>query len=677
MVMGIALLASSLDTQSVHADLDPDGVERVAAATVLIVANVVEVNRGIPVGEHERVPLGSGILVSDDGLILTNSHVIDLGTLEERVADEQNATGIELEIAKALLIYVVDSTEDDPDARYTAEAVLDEPSFDLAVLQIVGDEDGRPLRRAVGTDRTPLPLAPSGEIGVRDLVHIFGYPAFGRASFADFAATTIDVLDSRVRSLERIPGLQIVAFIHIDATVSGGSSGGAVVDEEGRLVGVMAEALGGVAGGSAAVAIPVDRARAVLNAAGWVESSATTAQAPDASATGDAAKTSPLEPTGTTTVTRDSVASGVAVMFGGNAAHTGVQPGPFPQGTPRLKWQVGFEGEQVSSAVAIDGLVFMTSTRAGARQAGILHAIDAETGLERWRFAVDDSIEGTPAVDDGTVYVTTVQGTLHAIDSATGDQLWSYAAAEPGARLAGQPPALQEPTVANATIYVGQDGGTVFALDAASGEEQWRFSTEDPRMVMTSPAVGDGVVYVGDATTGNVYALNADSGDLIWLTPTGGSLLAPPSVYRNAVFVGGAEPVLRALDSSTGASLWNFPTQDGIGGMAAAADGIVYFGSDDGFIYAADAQTGRELWRFAAGSEAWGSPALWGGTVCVGTRDGDIFTLNAKTGQELWQFPVQGGVARGAAAVADGVVFMATNDMEGFGGNLFAIEGTG
>jgi outer membrane protein assembly factor BamB len=110
--------------------------------------------------------------------------------------------------------------------------------------------------------------------------------------------------------------------------------------------------------------------------------------------------------------------------------------------------------------------------------------------------------------------------------------------------------------------------------------------------------------------------------------------------------------------------------------MAAAADGIVYFGSDDGFIYAADAQTGRELWRFAAGSEAWGSPALWGGTVCVGTRDGDIFTLNAKTGQELWQFPVQGGVARGAAAVADGVVFMATNDMEG-GGNLFAIEGTG
>jgi hypothetical protein len=240
----------------------------------------VEVTRGIPTGEHERVPLGSGVLVSDDGLILTNSHVLDLTDLQNENEDEQNATGVDLEIAQEFLIYVVDSTDDDLDPRYSATVALDEPSFDLAVLQIIGDEDGRPLRRSVGDDRIPVPLAPLGGVSIRDPVHIFGYPVFGRASFADIGTTTIDVLDSQVRSLERVPGLRNVLYIHFDAIVSRGSSGGAVVDEEGQLVGVMAEARGGASGGSEAVAIPVDRARAVLVAAGGVEPSPTPAPTP-------------------------------------------------------------------------------------------------------------------------------------------------------------------------------------------------------------------------------------------------------------------------------------------------------------------------------------------------------------------------------------------------------------
>ena len=270
-VVVITLLAGSWAASSARAQLDEERIDQVARSTVLIVALVLEMEDGIPVAERERVPLGSGVLVSDDGLILTNSHVIDMTMLQNDLEDTENAQGIDLEIEDEFVIHVVDSADDDPDPGYSATVVVDRPSLDLAVLKIVGDEDGRLLRRPVGEDRSPVALAPEGEVGIRNPVHIFGYPVFGRASFAGIGATTIDVVDGRVRSLERGAGLGNVRLIHIDATVSGGSSGGSVVNDDGQLIGVVAQALGGATGGSEAIAIPVDRARPVLADAGWVE----------------------------------------------------------------------------------------------------------------------------------------------------------------------------------------------------------------------------------------------------------------------------------------------------------------------------------------------------------------------------------------------------------------------
>ncbi len=262
---------------TVRAQLRSEEEDQVAAATVLLVALVLQLEDGVPTQEYWRVPLGSGVLVSADGLILTNSHVVELTTLRNDVETEENTQGVDLEIEDAFLIYAVDGVDDDPSPQYSAIMAIDRPELDLAVLKIVGNERGLPLRRPVSQDRTPIEFNPSASIDSRELVHIFGYPVFGHDVFASVGATTIDVVDGRVRSLETGPGIGNIQLIHIDATVSSGSSGGAVVDERGHLVGIVTEARGGAAGGSEAVAIPTARARTVLAEAGWVEPTPSTA----------------------------------------------------------------------------------------------------------------------------------------------------------------------------------------------------------------------------------------------------------------------------------------------------------------------------------------------------------------------------------------------------------------
>jgi outer membrane protein assembly factor BamB len=66
------------------------------------------------------------------------------------------------------------------------------------------------------------------------------------------------------------------------------------------------------------------------------------------------------------------------------------------------------------------------------------------------------------------------------------------------------------PAVVNGVVYIGSHDGNVYALDAASGNKIWNYPTSG--MVLSSPAVANGVVYVGGGNVVyalGIYALNA------------------------------------------------------------------------------------------------------------------------------------------------------------------------
>ena len=139
------------------------------------------------------------------------------------------------------------------------------------------------------------------------------------------------------------------------------------------------------------------------------------------------------------------------------------------------------------------------------------------------------------------------------------------------------------PAVAGGVVYVGSDDSNVYALDAATGAKAWSFRTGNS--IFSSPAVADGVVYVG-SEDGNVYALDAATGAKAWSFPTGDVVDTAPAVADGVVYVGSGNNNVYALDAATGAQAWSFPTGAPVTfSSPAVADGVVYVGSNDGKVY--------------------------------------------------------------------------------------------
>jgi len=173
-----------------------------------------------PRPEREQ-SLGSGVIVTSDGMILTNNHVID------------GASDIEVDLS--------DKRE------FKAKLVGTDPKSDVAVLKI--DATGLPT----------LSIGDSSRLQVGDLVFAVGDP-FGVGETA-----TMGIVSAMGRSGLGIENYE--DFIQTDASINPGNSGGAMVDLHGDLIGINTAIVTGGGGGNQGIgfAIPISMARSVMD----------------------------------------------------------------------------------------------------------------------------------------------------------------------------------------------------------------------------------------------------------------------------------------------------------------------------------------------------------------------------------------------------------------------------
>ncbi len=178
-------------------------------------------------GRSGRLPsqhgLGSGVVVTEDGYILTNNHVIE------------GADAIKVAL--------------NPEGReYDAKVIGRDPKSDVAVLKIEA------------TGLTPIALGNSDTVEVGDVVLAIGNP------FGVGQSVTMGIVGAISRAVFGRPsGLEYEDFIQTDAAINPGNSGGALVDVQGRLIGLNTAILSrGGGNNGVGFAIPANLARSVM-----------------------------------------------------------------------------------------------------------------------------------------------------------------------------------------------------------------------------------------------------------------------------------------------------------------------------------------------------------------------------------------------------------------------------
>lgn len=148
-----------------------------------------------------------------------------------------------------------------------------------------------------------------------------------------------------------------------------------------------------------------------------------------------------------------------------------------------------------------------------------------------------------------------------------------------------------------------------------------------------------GMLYI--STARGLYAIDATSGEDVWVYPTEMPLGHSPTIADGVVYVGGLDRKLHAIDAYTGDRLWTFKGEAGFATNPLVVDGKVYLGNRDGYFYAIHAEhqpnAGELAWRYKTGGAILFSAAYVEGTVYFASNDAHGYALDAGTGQLVWR----------------------------------------
>ncbi len=274
-----------------------------------------------------------------------------------------------------------------------------------------------------------------------------------------------------------------------------------------------------------------------------------------------------------------------------------------------------------------------------------LGCYNARTGEKIWAFKNTHGSKGVvnsgPVVADGMVIFNDWDGShYYCLDEYTGDLLWSF-------EVAGD--AQSVPVYADGKLYLTSwkygtsSQGHAYCVDAVTGKQIWH-TNNVVKSLCGSPVYKDGILYLTTYDfygTGDLIALNANDGQIIWQHTIERSDSTPAFAYGNVYVCGGAKGYSNVqtycFNATTGTNVWSTPSKTTEAGeigswtcSVAVADGLVYVGSEatgasgNGNLYALDAFTGNVVWHAPyAGS----SPAL---------SDGMLFSIGGD--QKVYAF---------------------------------------
>lgn len=202
-------------------------------------------------------------------------------------------------------------------------------------------------------------------------------------------------------------------------------------------------------------------------------------------------------------------------------------------------------------------------------------------------------------------------------------------------------------------VYVPLQSGQIVAINRETGVTAWSFDL----MSAWPPMVSGGIVFA--ASTNELLALRAASGELLWRISLDVEVMVAPALQGTAIVVLLKPDQLRALRLSDGSEAWRrtIATPSATPAMAGDEAGVVVASGNRVSRFASN--DGRLLWERELGGSLT-SPALSGDRIFVGSTDNYLYALDSSSGRLLWRFGAGGDVV--GATADDRFVYFAALD---------------
>lgn len=263
-------------------------------------------------------------------------------------------------------------------------------------------------------------------------------------------------------------------------------------------------------------------------------------------------------------------------------------------------------------------------------------ALDAASGQEKWRVNLPTPSRAAPAIDDGRVFVITVDNRLITLDAATGRLLWTFDAPPASASLLGG----ATPAAAGGAVVGATTTGELVAFRAANGRVTWDDSLTAVRRIGVAEAIP--------------------------------AVRALPVISGGQVIAVGAAGLIAGIDFATGSRRWDVA----FGGAEtpAVSGGHVFLVTDRGQLAALRLLDGRVAWatdmKTAAGDiseddassdvRLYAGPIIAGGQLVVVRGDGQLLFFNATDGALSRRIELSGYTVL-APIVANRTLFVLTD----------------
>lgn len=223
-------------------------------------------------------------------------------------------------------------------------------------------------------------------------------------------------------------------------------------------------------------------------------------------------------------------------------------------------------------------------------------------------------------------------------------------------------------------IYIGSLDSNLYALDANSGELMWSFKAKYP--IRSNALIHEGAIYF---ESGNILHKLSPRGSLIWERQLHGSITdqidpwdfyhSSPIFYNNSIYLGTEKGKVFGVDCNSGKLTFSCQTDSKvtIRSTPVIDGGLIYFGDWDGVFYAYQIASGNLAWKYDTKKDVtfkWNNsiqctPLIYQEMVLFGGRSCRVYALDKTNGDRTWRYasPTDQWLIGGLAMKSDTLLF--------------------